>query len=109
MTATAYGNKIIIIGGQIGVGISSDVYMLNVDTGAWSCPIVKGLHFTGHTATLVGDTIFVIVQSSVFALDLHTWRLQECEQTVVHSGYKAVTSWSTQQWRWDRSFTRHIR
>jgi hypothetical protein len=79
MTATAYGNKIIIIGGQIRVGISSDIYMLNVDTGVWSCPIVKGLHFTGHTATLVVDTIFVIVQSSVFALDLHTWRWQECK------------------------------
>ena len=30
-------------------------------TGVWSCPIAKGINLADHTATLIGDLIYVIV------------------------------------------------
>jgi hypothetical protein len=68
-SAVAVGNHLYIIGGQNGMEVSSAVYVLDVTTGTWSCPIVKGINFAGHTASLVGHTIWVIVESSVFTLD----------------------------------------
>jgi hypothetical protein len=44
-----------------------------------TCPIAKGLSFMNHTATLIGaNTIWVLVQSSVFTLTLHPhWEWSE--------------------------------
>lgn len=72
-TATAYGNLLVIIGGQVGFEVSSAVYVLDVSTGEWSCPIQKGINMINHTASLIGDEIFVIVQGTVFVLDLNEW------------------------------------
>jgi len=104
-TATAVGKDLVIIGGQNGIEVSSAVYVLDTKLGKWSalhthlsrlmflspgslvsiehcllrtCPVTKGINFANHTATLVGDRIFVIVQSSVFALDLDMLQWQQC-------------------------------
>lgn len=74
-TATLLGsNRLVIIGGQLsGMEASSSVFVLDISSGVWTCPVVKGLSFVGHTASLIGNReIWVIVQASVFVLTVGT-------------------------------------
>jgi hypothetical protein len=65
------GSRLVVIGGQLGgMSSSSSVYCLELESGVWSTPVAKGLSFMGHTATLIGSEIWVIVQSSVFVLNI---------------------------------------
>jgi len=77
-TATLHGRQLIILGGQLGgIEANSNVYVLDIERGVWSNPVVKGLTFLNHTATLIDDEIWVIVQSSVFVLNLSSWEWRE--------------------------------
>ncbi len=75
-SCTVVGSLLYIIGGQTGLAVSSAVYVLNTETGEWTCPISKshGVNVVNHTATYIPEheAIYVIVQSAVFKLDLHT-------------------------------------
>jgi hypothetical protein len=71
-TATLVGKRLFIIGGQNGMEVFSSVYVFDTATGTWSCPIAKEINLAGHSATLVGTEIFVIVEGAVFVLDTET-------------------------------------
>lgn len=47
-------------------------YVFDTESGVWTCPIAKGINFANHTATYIPEKqrIFVIVESSVFSLDV---------------------------------------
>jgi hypothetical protein len=84
-TATVVpGDLIVVIGGMLGpLEVSSSVYVLDTLQGVWSEPVTKGINLTGHTATLVtrngNNTIVVLVQGSVYTLNLHTWSWSEVD------------------------------
>mmetsp|Transcript_6753 Transcript_6753/g.12768 ORF Transcript_6753/g.12768 Transcript_6753/m.12768 type:complete len:581 (-) Transcript_6753:87-1829(-) len=91
-TATSVDNLLIVIGGQNGLEVSSAVYVLDIDTGEWTCPVTKGVSFVDHTATLVEDNIFVVVQSSVFCLNVDTFAWTECKVDMRALGLKSGRS-----------------
>jgi len=82
-TATVVDNLIYIIGGQTEFGVNSCVYVFDILTGEWSCPVNKanGIPVSNHTATFVPELnkIFVILHSQVFSLclDTHVWTTHE--------------------------------
>jgi len=74
--------ELLLIGGQNGMGVSSSVYVYDLTTDSWSQPVVHGINFMGHTATLVGDFVFVIVSNTVFTLDLNNFAWEEQKPTM---------------------------
>jgi hypothetical protein len=83
-SATLWNNKIVIIGGNLssGLEVNSSVYLIDLTSGVISCPLHKGLSFINHTATLINNqSIVVIVQSSVFTLNLFnfSWTEQQTD------------------------------
>jgi hypothetical protein len=78
--------QMVLIGGQDGMGVSSGVYLFDTETDEWSQPVSRsnGINLVSHTATLVDGLIYVIVGSSLFTLDTHSWVWRE-EKPVMSS------------------------
>ncbi|GAB5371792.1 hypothetical protein AAMO2058_001610200 [Amorphochlora amoebiformis] len=78
-TATAVGEKMVVIGGRDGVLQHSCVHALDMRTGNWTCVVSKGIPLAGHTSTAIGEKIFCILSGNVFILDTSRWTWTKSE------------------------------
>ncbi len=80
--------------------VSSAVYVLDVGSGEWSCPITKGYNFVNHSSCLITTasgskqqhSVWVFVQSSVFVLDCQSWTWREVDTDSKSLGHRVPRS-----------------